>query len=74
MKRAAAARVSEVMRGLLAGLLMLLPAGAGETGTKIVEAARKQVGVPLAIHNIGSGAREEDVLFRYPLTGHFRWK
>ena len=48
MKRAAAARVSEVMRGLLAGLLMLLPAGAAETGVKIVEAARKQVGVTLS--------------------------
>jgi uncharacterized protein len=25
------------------------------------------------VHNIGSGAREEDVLFAYELTGHFRW-
>jgi uncharacterized protein YijF (DUF1287 family) len=31
-------------------------------------------GVPLVIHNIGRGAREEDVLFTYPLTGHYRWK
>jgi len=28
--------------------------------------------VPLAIHNIGSGTQEEDVLFAYPLTGHYR--
>lgn len=28
---------------------------------------------PLAIHNIGSGAREEDVLFDYSITGHFRY-
>lgn len=27
---------------------------------------------PLVIHNIGAGAAEEDVLFRYPQTGHFR--
>ncbi len=30
-------------------------------------------GRPLVIHNIGSGAREEDVLAAYPLTGRFRW-
>jgi len=30
-------------------------------------------GNPLVIHNIGSGAREEDVLFAHRLTGHFRW-
>jgi len=27
---------------------------------------------PLVIHNIGWGAREEDVLFEYRITGHFR--
>jgi uncharacterized protein YijF (DUF1287 family) len=31
-------------------------------------------GNPLVIHNIGSGAREEDVLFAHRLTGHFRWR
>ncbi len=28
---------------------------------------------PLIVHNIGSGAQIEDVLFDYELTGHFRW-
>lgn len=27
---------------------------------------------PLIIHNIGAGPEEEDVLFRYPITGHYR--
>lgn len=27
---------------------------------------------PLVIHNIGAGTREEDALFDYPLTAHFR--
>lgn len=27
---------------------------------------------PLVIHNIGRGAREEDALLRYPITGHYR--
>lgn len=31
-------------------------------------------GNPLVIHNIGAGAREEDSLFAYRLTGRFRWR
>jgi uncharacterized protein YijF (DUF1287 family) len=29
-------------------------------------------GTPLVVHNIGSGAREEDILFRYTVIGHYR--
>jgi uncharacterized protein len=29
-------------------------------------------GTPLILHNIGSGAQEEDILFAYPMTGHYR--
>jgi uncharacterized protein len=28
--------------------------------------------IPLVIHNIGSGTQEEDLLFEFQLTGHFR--
>ncbi|TAG08601.1 MAG: DUF1287 domain-containing protein [Verrucomicrobia bacterium] len=31
-------------------------------------------GRPLVIHNIGSGAKEEDRLFDFKLTGHYRLK
>lgn len=31
-------------------------------------------GVPLIIHNIGAGAREENILFSYAITGHYRWQ
>jgi uncharacterized protein len=31
-------------------------------------------GRPLVLHNIGLGAQEEDRLFSFPLTGHYRWK
>lgn len=27
---------------------------------------------PMILHNIGAGAREEDILFAYPITGHYR--
>ena len=30
-------------------------------------------GTPLVLHNIGAGAVEEDRLFAFPLTGHYRW-
>lgn len=29
---------------------------------------------PLVVHNIGRGAQEEECLFTYPLTGHYRVK
>ncbi len=29
-------------------------------------------GRPLVIHNIGAGTQEEDGLFEYPITGHYR--
>ena len=31
-------------------------------------------GEPLVIHNIGGGTQEQDDLFRFPLTGHYRVK
>lgn len=38
----------------------------------IVSDRKSAAGVPLVIHNIGSGTREEDCLFKFPLTGHYR--
>lgn len=29
-------------------------------------------GTPLILHNIGGGAQEEDILFTFPMTGHYR--
>lgn len=40
----------------------------------IVSDKKDSTGVPLVIHNIGGGAREEDSLMKFPLTGHYRWK
>lgn len=34
---------------------------------------RKQGGRPLLIHNIGRGTQEEDRIFSWPITGHYRW-
>ncbi len=38
----------------------------------IVSDRRTAGGVPLILHNIGAGAQEEDILFAYPMTGHYR--
>ena len=28
--------------------------------------------IPLILHNIGHGAQQDDILFRFPITGHYR--
>jgi len=38
----------------------------------LVSDRKTREGVPLAIHNIGGGAKEEDRLFDFIITGHFR--
>ena len=40
----------------------------------IVSNRRAEDGTPLIIHNIGAGTEEEDALFAFPLTGHYRIK
>ena len=38
----------------------------------IVSNNKGRKGIPLIIHNIGAGTQEEDRLFEFDLTGHFR--
>ncbi len=40
----------------------------------IVSDRKTAAGVPLTIHNIGRGTQEEDRLFDFPITGHYRVK
>jgi uncharacterized protein YijF (DUF1287 family) len=47
-----------------------LPGGLDHVG---VVSATRGGSRPLVVHNIGAGAKEEDVLFAWPLTGHYRW-
>lgn len=39
----------------------------------IVSNKTSRTGTPLIIHNIGAGTQEENVLFKYPITGHYRY-
>lgn len=56
---------------------------AGDVVAWVLDSGRPHIGIvsdrrsadgqrPLMIHNIGWGAKEEDVLFGYRVTGHFR--
>jgi len=39
----------------------------------IVSDRKNSSGTPLAIHNIGRGTQEENILFNYQITGHYRF-
>jgi uncharacterized protein YijF (DUF1287 family) len=40
-----------------------------------VTAARSEDGRrPLIAHNIGRGPQVEDMIFDFPITGHYRWE
>ena len=39
----------------------------------IVTDRRAPSGRPQVVHNIGAGPKLEDVLFAWPITGHYRW-
>jgi uncharacterized protein len=56
---------------------------AGDIFTSLVNGSLPHIGFvsdhttggrPLVIHNIGGGTKEEDALFAWPLTGHYRWE
>lgn len=40
----------------------------------IVSDTKGPSGQWMIIHNIGGGAKEEDYLLQFPITGHYRWK
>jgi len=47
--------------------------GGGTLHIGIVTDKKSDQGTPLVVHNIGRGAREEDILFEYKIIGHYRW-
>jgi uncharacterized protein len=46
--------------------------GRGILHIGIVADLKSVAGTPLVVHNIGAGAREEDILFRHTIIGHYR--
>lgn len=54
----------------------------GDIFTSLIDGRFTHIGIvsdrmgaraPLILHNIGSGAREEDALLDWPITGRYRW-
>lgn len=40
----------------------------------VIDARMAAPSRPYAIHNVGAGARREDVITAWPIIGHFRWR
>tara|TARA_B110000495_G_C22945786_1_gene553641 strand:+ start:575 stop:1225 length:651 start_codon:yes stop_codon:yes gene_type:complete len=56
----------------LAGDLVTCIVGRNLAHIMVVSDKKTSDGVPFVIHNIGSGTKEEDRLFEFPITGHYR--
>lgn len=56
----------------LPGDIVAWDLGRGILHIGIVSERKSVAGSPLVLHNIGAGAREEDILFRYTIIGHYR--
>lgn len=66
--------VSKKASDYLPGDLVTCTVGRNLPHIMIVSDFVNSDGQPLVIHNIGAGVKEEDNLFSYPITGHYRVK
>ena len=57
-----------------AGDIVTWDLGNGVAHIGMVSDRQTATGIPLVIHNIGRGAKEEDILFNFTITGHYRLK
>ncbi len=64
--------VSQERQEFLPGDFVTCIVGRNRPHIMIVSDKKTSEGVPLVIHNIGSGAKEEHRLFDFPMTGHYR--
>lgn len=64
--------VSRDVSAYRAGDIVTWDLGRGLTHIGIVSDRQSPAGVPLILHNIGRGTQDEDILFAYAITGHYR--
>lgn len=65
--------VSQQVAAYRAGDIVTWDLGRGLTHIGIVSDRASPQGIPLVLHNIGAGTQEEDILFAYRITGHYRF-
>jgi len=72
-RRGAALPVTSDAHDYRAGDLVtwMLPGNLPHIG--IATGRRSASGVPMIVHNVGRGPEVEDMLFAYPVTGHYRY-
>jgi len=58
--------------GYRSGDIVTWDLGGGLTHIGIISDRQTSSGVPLVLHNIGRGTQEEDILFSFKITGHYR--
>jgi uncharacterized protein len=63
---------TRVPANYLPGDIVAWDLGRGILHIGIVSDLKAGDGTPLVVHNIGAGTREEDILFRYGIIGHYR--
>ena len=73
-RRGYSVAVTDNPKDYLPGDLVTCTVGRNLAHIMLVSDRRNFGGIPLVIHNIGGGAKEEDRLFSFPITGHYRLK
>jgi uncharacterized protein YijF (DUF1287 family) len=51
-----------------------VPASIGVCTDVVITGQKSGTGTPLVVHNIGRGPEVDDILFAYPITGHYRYE
>jgi len=64
--------LTRVAADYLPGDIVAWDLGRGILHIGIVSDMLTVAGTPSVVHNIGAGTREEDILFRYAVIGHYR--
>jgi uncharacterized protein len=71
-RRGFAVRISDIAGDYQPGDVVAWDLNGSQLHIGIVSEARSSGGLPMVIHNIGNGVREEDILFRFRIIGHYR--
>ena len=71
--RGATVKISKNSQDYHPGDLVAWNLGKGILHIGIVSDRKTPNRIPLVIHNIGRGAREENILFQFEIIGHYRY-